>query len=44
MVENADGALRITLNGAENRRTLAGHFIAEKFGSSFQHLAFDTDD
>jgi len=44
VVESADGALRITLNGAENRRTLAGHFIAEKFGSGVQHLAFQTDD
>src|SRR3546814_11756534 len=32
------------MNGAENRRTLAGHFIAEKFGSGIQHLAFRTAD
>ena len=38
----ADFGLR--LNGAENRRTLAGHFIAESFGSGVQHLAFATDD
>ncbi|MDO1582694.1 bifunctional sugar phosphate isomerase/epimerase/4-hydroxyphenylpyruvate dioxygenase family protein [Rhizobium oryzicola] len=44
VVENNSGALRITLNGAENRRTLAGHFIAEKFGSGVQHLAFETPD
>ncbi len=44
VVENTSGVLRITLNGAENRRTLAGHFIAEKFGSSVQHIAFHTDD
>ena len=44
VVENGAGTLRITLNGAENRRTLAGHFIAEKFGSGVQHLAFQTDD
>lgn len=43
-IENADGSLRLTLNGAENRRTLAGHFIAESFGSSVQHLAFACDD
>ncbi|WP_337271161.1 bifunctional sugar phosphate isomerase/epimerase/4-hydroxyphenylpyruvate dioxygenase family protein [Oryzifoliimicrobium ureilyticus] len=42
VVENDSGSLRITLNGAENRRTLAGHFIAEKFGSGVQHLAFET--
>ncbi|QFY63864.1 sugar phosphate isomerase/epimerase and 4-hydroxyphenylpyruvate domain-containing protein (plasmid) [Rhizobium grahamii] len=44
VVESDNGALRITMNGAENRRTLAGHFIAEKFGSGIQHLAFATDD
>lgn len=44
VIENENGDLRITLNGAENRRTLAGHFIAEKFGSSVQHLAFETND
>ncbi len=44
VVENDRGTLRITLNGAENRRTLAGHFIAETFGSGVQHLAFHTDD
>ncbi|OED00800.1 sugar phosphate isomerase/epimerase and 4-hydroxyphenylpyruvate domain-containing protein [Rhizobium sp. YK2] len=44
VVENDDGSLRITLNGAENRRTLAGHFIAETFGSGVQHLAFETGD
>ncbi|MGE0255749.1 MAG: bifunctional sugar phosphate isomerase/epimerase/4-hydroxyphenylpyruvate dioxygenase family protein [Alphaproteobacteria bacterium] len=43
-IEDADGRLRITLNGAENRRTLAGHFIAESFGSAVQHLAFATAD
>ena len=40
VVESDDGGLRLTLNGAENRRTLAGHFIAESFGSGVQHLAF----
>jgi len=44
VVENETGTLRLTMNGAENRRTLAGHFIAEKFGSGIQHLAFSTDD
>ncbi|MFK0166337.1 bifunctional sugar phosphate isomerase/epimerase/4-hydroxyphenylpyruvate dioxygenase family protein [Rhizobium sp. NPDC090279] len=44
VVENGQGTLRITLNGAENRNTLAGHFIAETFGSGIQHLAFATDD
>jgi 4-hydroxyphenylpyruvate dioxygenase len=44
-IESEDGGgFRLTLNGAENRRTLAGHFIAESFGSSVQHLAFATND
>jgi 4-hydroxyphenylpyruvate dioxygenase len=44
VVENSAGSLRITLNGAENRNTLAGHFIAETLGSGIQHLAFTTTD
>lgn len=44
VIENATGSLRLTLNGAESHRTLAGHFIAETFGSSIQHLAFASDD
>lgn len=44
VIENASGALRLTLNGAENRNTLAGHFMAETFGSNVQHLAFASDD
>jgi 4-hydroxyphenylpyruvate dioxygenase len=43
-IETDDGAMRLTLNGAENHRTLAGHFIAESFGASVQHLAFATGD
>ena len=44
VVESDDGGLRLTLNGAENRRTLAGRFIAESFGSGVQHLAFSSRD
>ncbi len=44
VIETADGRLRLTLNGTENDRTLAGHFIAERFGSAVQHLAFASDD
>jgi 4-hydroxyphenylpyruvate dioxygenase len=44
VIESENHALRLTLNGAENRRTLAGHFIAENFGSSVQHLAFASRD
>ncbi|MDT1062003.1 TIM barrel protein [Paracoccus sp. CPCC 101403] len=38
------GGMRVTLNGAEARRTLAGRFIEESFGSSVQHIAFSTND
>ncbi|AMY70941.1 bifunctional sugar phosphate isomerase/epimerase/4-hydroxyphenylpyruvate dioxygenase family protein [Frigidibacter mobilis] len=38
------GGLRITLNGAEARRTLAGRFVEETFGASVQHIAFATAD
>ncbi|RJT40752.1 sugar phosphate isomerase/epimerase and 4-hydroxyphenylpyruvate domain-containing protein [Mesorhizobium waimense] len=45
VVESDDGGLlRLILNGAENRRTLAGHFVAESFGSGVQHLAFASRD
>jgi 4-hydroxyphenylpyruvate dioxygenase len=44
VVANARGTFRVTLNGAENRRTLAGHFIAENFGAAVQHVAFSTKD
>jgi 4-hydroxyphenylpyruvate dioxygenase len=44
VVESPDGRLRLTLNGAESRKTLAGHFVAESFGSSVQHIAFACDD
>jgi 4-hydroxyphenylpyruvate dioxygenase len=43
-IESLDGGPRITLNGAENRRTLAGRFLVEGPGSSIQHLAFQTED
>jgi 4-hydroxyphenylpyruvate dioxygenase len=39
-----DGRLRLTLNGAESHRTLAGAFLEESFGGSVQHIAFATDD
>ncbi|MBB4952204.1 4-hydroxyphenylpyruvate dioxygenase [Agrobacterium vitis] len=35
---------RLTMNGAENRKTFAGKFLAEGFGSGIQHLAFTTED
>lgn len=44
VIETDGNALRLTLNGAENRRTLAGRFIAESFGSGLQHLALLCED
>ncbi|MGH1368346.1 MAG: bifunctional sugar phosphate isomerase/epimerase/4-hydroxyphenylpyruvate dioxygenase family protein [Maritimibacter sp.] len=38
-----DGAFRITLNGAETHRTLAGSFLADSFGAPVQHVAFACD-
>ncbi|MFD1696186.1 bifunctional sugar phosphate isomerase/epimerase/4-hydroxyphenylpyruvate dioxygenase family protein [Roseibium aestuarii] len=43
-IENASGSFRVTLNGAENARTFAGRFLEESFGSTVQHLAFETGD
>lgn len=39
-----DGSFRITLNGAETHRTLAGSFLAEGLGATVQHIALATDD
>ncbi len=44
VIENQQGTIRITLNGADRRSTLAGHFISESFGSSVQHVAFASAD
>tara|TARA_R110002020_G_scaffold176756_15_gene369279 strand:+ start:3263 stop:5146 length:1884 start_codon:yes stop_codon:yes gene_type:complete len=38
------GDFRITLNGAETHRTLAGAFLAAGFGGTVQHIALATDD
>ncbi|WP_108484218.1 bifunctional sugar phosphate isomerase/epimerase/4-hydroxyphenylpyruvate dioxygenase family protein [Oceaniglobus ichthyenteri] len=38
------GALRVTLNGAETHRTMAGSFLADSFHASVQHIALATDD
>lgn len=44
VVEGHDGALKVTLNGADSHRTLAGRFLAETFGASVQHVALATSD
>jgi len=38
------GGFRVTLNGTDAKRTLAGRFVEETFGASVQHIAFRTDD
>ena len=43
-IATPSGDFRITLNGAETHRTLAGAFLAEGFGGTVQHLALATDD
>lgn len=43
-IESANGSFRITLNGAETHRTMAGSFLSDSFGASFQHIALATDD
>lgn len=35
---------RLTMNGADSRKTFAGKFLAEGFGTSIQHIAFATAD
>ncbi|MBE1282756.1 MAG: TIM barrel protein [Rhodobacteraceae bacterium] len=41
-VEAANCSVRVTLNGADSHRTLAGTFLADSFGASVQHIAFAT--
>ena len=43
-IQNDSGDLRVTLNGAENQNTLAGHFIERPFGAAVQHIAFACED
>ncbi len=44
VIESPDARLRITLNGADTNRTLAGHFVEGRLGSAVQHVAFATKD
>ncbi|MFB9910123.1 bifunctional sugar phosphate isomerase/epimerase/4-hydroxyphenylpyruvate dioxygenase family protein [Rhizobium paknamense] len=39
-----DRQFRVTMNGADNRKTFAGKFLAEGFGTSIQHIAFASED
>ena len=44
VIETADGALRIAMNGSQSQRTQSSRFLNEYFGSGVQHIAFATDD
>ncbi len=39
-----EGEVRLNLNGAGERRTFTGAFLADQFGAGVQHIAFQTDD
>ena len=43
-IASPDGSTRITLNGAQSHRTLAGGFLADSMGSAVQHIALACDD
>ena len=43
-IESPEGEVRMTLNGVEPGATVAGSFIADKFGAGIQHIALATDD
>lgn len=42
-ISNADGSLRLIINGAAANRTLSARFLSEFFGSGVQHIAFACD-
>jgi 4-hydroxyphenylpyruvate dioxygenase len=42
VIESPDAKMRLTLNGAETNRTVAGQFVADRSGSAVQHIAFET--
>jgi 4-hydroxyphenylpyruvate dioxygenase len=44
VIESEDARFRITLNGADTSRTLAGRFVADRVGSAVQHVAFVAED
>jgi 3-dehydroshikimate dehydratase len=43
-ISNADGSLRLIINGSVANRTLSARFLSEFFGSGVQHIAFACDD
>ncbi len=43
-LSSPEGEVRLNLNGAGERRTFAGAFLADGFGAGVQHIAFLSDD
>jgi len=43
-IQSPEGGVRLNLNGTDAGRTVAGAFIADKFGAGVQHIAFLSDD
>ena len=43
-IASPEGEVRLNLNGAGERRTFAGAFLADQFGAGVQHIALLTDD
>ena len=43
-LSSPEGEVRLNLNGAGERRTFAGAFLADQFGAGVQHVAFRSDD
>jgi 3-dehydroshikimate dehydratase len=44
VIETTDGAFRMALNASLSRQTQSSRFLAERFGSGVQHIAFATSD
>lgn len=44
VVQSADGATRIALNGPHQGRSLTSRFLKDFFGAGVQHIAFGTED
>ena len=44
VIESSDKSFRLTLNGSDTNRTLAGYFVESNAGSAVQHIALTTSD
>ncbi|KQT85117.1 sugar phosphate isomerase/epimerase and 4-hydroxyphenylpyruvate domain-containing protein [Aurantimonas sp. Leaf443] len=44
VLENADGTLRVVLNGSQSARTLSARFVSQFVGPGVQHVALRTRD